>query len=230
MLHATEPTAQFNLEGSMSYAKRFLRLFIGLFICAFGVTLLYKANLGMNPWGTLDLGLNRVLGITIGFSSQAVGFCIIIASLFLGIRPGPGTLLNMFFIGFFVDFLNRSTKTIVLNGFALQFVVFTIGLLTLNFGIYYYLSSRLGGGPRDGLMIGIVKRFHFKVAPVRIIIEGTALTAGFLLGGKVGIGTVILTLFNGPLLQYLFKRFNFDPKTTEQETLDQVFARIFKRG
>lgn len=212
----------------MDYLKRIIRLIAGLFICALGVTLLYKANLGLNPWGTLDLGLHKVFGITIGFSSQMVGLMIILASLFLGIRPGLGTLLNMFFIGFFFDLLNKMTKAITLEALPIQLVVFFLGMMAFNFGVYFYLSSRLGGGPRDGLMIGLVKRLNLPVAPIRMSLEATALIIGFLLGGKVGIGTVILTLFNGPILQYTFKFFHFDPKTTKQETLDQLFARFFK--
>jgi len=212
----------------MDYIKRIIRLLTGLFICALGVTLLYKANLGMNPWGTLDLGFNNVFGISIGFSSQLVGFVIILASLFLGIRPGLGTILNMFFIGFFVDQLNKVAKAITFETFPIQLIVFFIGMMTFNFGVYFYLSSLLVSGPRDGLMIGLVKRLNLQVAPIRMSLEATALIIGFLLGGKVGIGTVILTLFNGPILQYTFKVFHFDPKTTQQETLDQIYARFFK--
>lgn len=212
----------------MDYLKRFIRLIVGLFICALGIAFLYQANLGMNPWGTLDLGLSRVFGITIGFSQQAVGFAIILASLFLGIRPGLGTLMNMVLIGFFVDQLNRLASGIHLVGLPLQLSVFFVGMLTLNFGIYFYLSARLGGGPRDGLMLGLVKRFHLKVAYVRIGMESSALMVGYLLGGKVGLGTAILTLFNGPILQFIFRLCHFDPKAVHQETLDEVFARLLK--
>lgn len=210
----------------MPYLKRFIQLIFGFFVIAIGVVLHYKASLGMSPWGTLDLGMNNVFGITIGASSQLIGLIIIFFSWFLGIKPSFGTIANMFSIGFFVDVINAATPGLTLNTLPLRLIGFAIGLLFFNFGIYLYLHARLGGGPRDSLMLGLIKRLHLNVAPVRIAMEATAITVGFLMGAKVGFGTVVLTLFNGPILQYMFKLFKFDPKKQEQESFAEVIRGI----
>lgn len=131
--------------------------------------------------------------------------------MFLSILPGLGTVLNMFF-GLFVDMVSE-TKLIPMPGnFTNRFIMLMIAMIMYCTGIYLYLSCRLGAGPKDGLMLGFSKKFKLTISHTRIIIESFVLIVGFFLGGPLGIGTVVLAILTGPILQKIFRFAKIDPK------------------
>ncbi len=190
--------------------RRLLSLFGGIFLYALGIILSINASLGVAPWDAFHLGLVHQLGITLGVASMGVGVMILIFNYFIGEKIGFGTVVNIFGIGLIIDWLFRLNWIPTMNTFWGGLAMITLSMFTIALASYFYIGAGFGAGPRDGLMVGLVKKTGKKVGLVRGVIELTALFIGFLLGGKVGLGTVILGLGIGPIIQMTFKALRFD--------------------
>jgi uncharacterized membrane protein YczE len=149
--------------------------------------------------------------------------------MIIKIYPGLATLLNMFFIGFFIDLIDPFPITIIPDTFFLKLFAFYFGIIIFSYGIYLYLSVEMGAGPRDGLMVGLVKITGFRVAYVRPAIELTVLIIGAILGGKLGIGTVLISITGGYILDWIFQLKNFDAKKTNQRVLTDYLVKQSKK-
>lgn len=199
------------------------KLFFGFALCSIGIRFLITADLGMNPWGTFTSGLVNITGLSFGQLTQLVGLTIVIVTLPIKSIPGVGTLLNMFFIGYFIDLFSELPFMITPDTFILQLIMCLVGLIILSYGIYVYLSCGLGAGPRDGLMIALIKITNSNATFIKPIIEVTVTILGLLLGGPLGIGTFIVAFFGGKILDLFFKKFNYNPKLHPQSTLIDLF-------
>lgn len=191
---------------------KFIRLFTGFFLAAVGIYFMRQAQLGLNPWGTFHDGFSKLTGLRFGTISQLTGLVIIILSIALKIYPSIGTLLNIFFIGFFINLIEILNLVPAPEHILLKLCYLIGGIWLLAFGLYLYMTAKLGAGPRDGLMLGLVKKTPFSVTVIKTAIELSALTIGFLLGGSIGIGTIISALLSGFSLHTIFKLMKFDPK------------------
>lgn len=158
----------------------------------------------MDPWGCFHVGITRHLPLTLGRVSQGVGFIIILASLFLHIYPGIGTILNMILIGFFIDLINPHIP--FMHQLGIQFGMLGFGVLLIGVASGLYINANLGAGPRDSLMLGLSRKTGRSIRLVRNSMEVVVLVSGFLLGGPVGIGTVVYALAIGPCVQFFLKR------------------------
>lgn len=205
-------------------ALRLPKLFLGFFIIACGIVLMLNSDLGMNPWGTLHSGISMKFGITFGRVTQLTGITIIILGLFIKVYPGVATILNMYFIGFFVDFINGSGYIPIYNNLPQQFGELLVGLLLFSYGLYVYISCGIGAGPRDGLMVGLMRITGLSATYIKPAIELTVLIIGYFLGGKIGIGTAIVAFSGGYILNAAFKFHNFDPNKTKQLSLYDHFS------
>lgn len=202
------------------------RLFIGFFIIATGVVLMLRADLGMNPWGTLHDGITMKVAITFGQASQLTGISIILLGLLIKVYPGVATILNMYFIGYFVDLINSSSLIPTFNTIPLQLLQLIVGLLLFSYGLYLYLSCGIGAGPRDGLMVGLIKITGLSATYIKPAMEITVILIGFLMGGKVGIGTAIVALAGGYIVDKIFNFHKFNPKKQKQLNLFDHFNAI----
>lgn len=207
---------------------RLLKLFPGFFCIALGIYLMRISYLGLNPWGTFHDGISSITGLKYGTASQLTGLCIILLSMILKIYPGIGTILNMMFCGFFINVIETANLIPTPITIVMRFIYFIAGIWILAFGIYFYLSARLGAGPRDGLMVGLVRKTKFDVTVIRTSIEISVLLLGYSLGGAVGIGTVIAALLSGYSLHAIFRLFQFNPKTAVHLSLND-FIKQFTR-
>ncbi len=206
--------------------KLFVRLIVGLFLFALGISLTIRANIGLAPWDVFHQGLGTVVGLTIGQVSILVGLVIVVFNTLMGERVGWGTLGNMLLIGLFLDLLlihgPIPTMRTPLGGALMA----SVGLLTIAVASYFYLSSGLGSGPRDGLMVVLTKRTGLPVGVVRNGIEILVLAAGYLMGGFLGVGTFAMALLIGTFVQVVFKWFDFDVKTLEHRFIDDDVKRL----
>jgi uncharacterized membrane protein YczE len=200
------------------------KLMFGFVIIAIGINLTLYADLGLNPWGTFHQGIASISGLSFGVVSQITGIVIILFSLFIKIYPGIGTLLNMFFIGYLVDVFDTMQIIPLSDNLVIRVIYLIIGTFFFNYGIYVYLCCELGAGPRDGLMVGVVKLTGISVSIVRPIIEITILMIGIFLGGSYGIGTVINAVGGGYILNAIFKFHKFNPKETKQMIITDLIA------
>jgi len=184
-------------------ARRWLMLFAGLACFGFGIALMVQAGLGLAPWESLNQGIARHVGLQIGTVSILLGAPILLLWLPLGERLGVGTLFNVVCIGTVTNL-----SLIFLPSFSslvLQLIEMALGIIVIGIGSGLYLSTRLGAGPRDGLMMGLHRRTGWSVRLTRTVIEITVLAIAWLLGGTIGIGTLAFALGIGPVVQLAFR-------------------------
>lgn len=182
-------------------AWRWIFFIGGMMIMSLGISLMIKGQrLGIAPWDVFHIGLYQNFGLTIGSWSIISGFVIItVTSVFLREWPRFGTWLNMLVIGVFIDFFNWLLPDV--TSLTVQIICFIIGVFVLSYGVGIYVSPNLGAGPRDSLMILFVEKFGWSLRLVRTAIEAIATLLGFLLGGPVGIGTLVVVVFSGQIIQ-----------------------------
>lgn len=180
--------------------RRLGQLWAGLALYGFSLALLVEADLGLAPWDVLHQGLTRSLGLTIGTWVVIVGAAVLLLWIPLRERPGVGTVSNVVLIGVFLDLslaVLPSPESLGVRGGWL-----VAGVVLNAVATAAYIGARLGPGPRDGLMTGIAARGP-SVRLVRTGIEVVVLVTGVLLGGTVGVGTVVYALGIGPLVHPL---------------------------
>ena len=178
---------------------RWTMLFSGLLFWGFGLALFVRANLGLGPWDAFHQGLGLQIGITIGSASVITGLALLLLWIPLRERPGWGTLCNALCVGPAMDLGLWLIPTV--EDLLVRWAMLIIGMLLIGAGSALYLPPRLGAGPRDGLMLGFARRFGWSVRRSRTMIEASALLVGFLMGGRVGLGTIVFALGVGPVVQ-----------------------------
>lgn len=175
------------------------RLLAGLWLFGTGDALIVDAALGNAPWTVLAQGVALHTPLSIGVATQVIGVVVLLGWLPLRERPGIGTLLNVVVIGLAIDVMRPLLPDPA--GWASRGAMLLAGTALVGLGSGYYLSAALGPGPRDGLMTGLHRHTGAPIALVRGGIELSALTAGWLLGGTVGVGTVAFALLVGTAVQ-----------------------------
>jgi len=144
----------------------------------------------------------------------------VITDHLIGEKVGWGTLSNMLFVGLFIDFLMLNKLVPTFNGFIPNLVMMLLGVFTLGVGSYLYIDVGLGSGPRDGLMIALVKKTGKSVRFVKNSVELMAVIVGYMLGGYIGVGTLIMAIAGGYLTQFAFKIAKFDVKEVQHRFID----------
>ena len=167
----------------------------GLWLFGTGEALLVASHLGNTPWTVLAQGVSRHSPLSIGAATFAISVVVLLLWIPLRERPGLGTVLNAVVIAVAIDVMLDWLPKPAANGWRLTEVVG--GIVAIGVGSALYLTSELGPGPRDGWMTGIARKAHWPIASVRLGIEVAVLVAGFFLGGRVGIGTVLFALTIG---------------------------------
>ena len=191
-------------------------LVAGLVIFGFGIAVMAEAGLGLGPWEALHQGLGRLTGQPLGTVSILLGIPILALWWPLGERPGLGTLLNVMLIGSSTNLGLAVLPSLAEAGNLVQVVAMVVGVVIIGVGSGLYLAADLGPGPRDGLMTGIHRRFGLSIRRARTIVEVTVLVIGFLLGGTIGLGTVVFALAIGPLVQLALGVFDRDGRLSRR--------------
>jgi len=205
---------------------RFFKLLCGLFLYALGIAVTIKANIGYGPWEVFHVGLGKVVGMSIGNASIIVGFIIILITLLMGEKVGIGTIVNMFLIGFFLDMLLKSNFIPLIENIYVGIIVLILGLYIISIGSYFYIGSGFGAGPRDGLMVALTRKTKMPIGLIRSMIELSATIIGWMLGGMVGIGTLISGFAIGFCVQSTFRWLKFKPTEIRHSTLIETFNDI----
>jgi uncharacterized membrane protein YczE len=199
-----------DLSNWTNFLRKLPMLFLGLLLFSVGIIANLYSNLGMGPWGVLSVGLTNHTQLTLGQISQVTGLMVLILGWILGFPPGFATIMNMIFIGFFIDVVIDSGIFPQPDALYSQFLMLFFSIISLGIGSLFYLSPKLGAGPRDGLMMGLVQRFDRPVGEIRTAMEIIVLVMGYLLGGPVGIGTLVSALTVGYAIQLAFKLGDYD--------------------
>ncbi|SFS97205.1 YczE/YyaS/YitT family protein [Marininema halotolerans] len=176
--------------------------FCGLAMMALGIAMMVRSGWGLAPWDVLHMGLAIQSSLTVGIWLQSVGIVmVIIAGIIDKKMPGPGAILNMLLVGWFVDRYLEQSWLIVPSLWWEKAFLMVGGFLLIAVGNGLYIAPRLGAGPRDGVVMAINKRWKYSISRVRMMMEVSVLLVGWLLGGTVFIGTVIFSIFIGPFMQ-----------------------------
>lgn len=175
---------------------------VGMMILSLGISMTIKGqSLGIGPWDVLHVGLYENFGLTIGTWGIITGFLIVVGTaIVLKEWPKIGTWLNMVLIGVFIDIFNWLLPDF--HAFGSQLLIFILGVVVMSYGVGVYVSPNIGAGPRDSLMLLFADKFGISIKKVRTIIEVVVALLGWLLGGPVGMGTVIIALLIGQIVHY----------------------------
>lgn len=196
--------------GGRRLPRRLAQLYAGLALYGFSMALLVRSELGVMPWDVLHQGISRTVGGTLGGVSIVVGALVLLLWIPLRERPGLGTVSNVFVIGVSVDVALWALPHV--DNMLLR-AAFVVGGIVLNaVATAAYIGVRMGPGPRDGLMTGLVRRTGRPVRLVRTGIEVAVVLSGWLLGGTLGVATVLYVLLIGPLVQPLLPRLTVAPR------------------
>jgi uncharacterized membrane protein YczE len=194
--------------------RRLPRLLLGLVICGVGLSFLVLSELGLDPWDVFHQGVSEKTGIRIGTVTIITGFVVVLLWIPLRERLGLGTILNVLVIGTVMDLTLALIEPP--GATAARWAYLLSGTILFGLGSGFYIGAGLGPGPRDGLMTSLAARGH-SVRVVRTGIEIVVLTIGWLLGGTVGVGTVIFALSVGPLVHFFLHHLTID--RVEPETV-----------
>jgi uncharacterized membrane protein YczE len=182
--------------------KTFLVLVLGLWLFGTGEALLIDASIGQSPWTVLADGLAKTLDMTIGETTFITSITVLLLWIPLKRRPGLGTVMNILVIAVAIDVMTPLLPTP--TNVVAQTIEVLIGILLVGLASALYITCNVGSGPRDGLMTGLNERTGIRIGRVRTGIEVIVLTIGWLLGGVVGIGTLLFALLIGQSVAIAF--------------------------
>ena len=198
-----------------NFFRDFFVIQIGFALFGLSIATLIRANLGTSPWVVLTVALAQIFGLTPGTLTMIIGFVVLTVVVILKEGIGWGTITNILFIGPYVDlalrFIPEGIDAWLIQGGMLVASAFLMGLATA-----IYIGVRAGAGPRDSLMLAIQRMSRWSLRRARATIELTVLLVGGLLGGPIGIGTVIFALLIGPSIQWNFKLLNVQSHHVEK--------------
>lgn len=194
---------------SVNPGKRLPQLMAGLVFYGTSMAMQTRSGLGLNPWDVLHEGLSDRSGLTFGTVTGAVAVVVLLAWIPLRQHPGVGTVANVVVIAVTVDLVRAVLPP--QEGLPWQISMLVAAVVLNGLATAAYVGARLGPGPRDGLMTGLARRTGWSIRLVRTGIEVSALAAGWVLGGTVGVGTVLYALAIGPLTQLFLPAVSWRP-------------------
>ena len=186
-------------------SRKLLQVLVGTTLIGTGVALNFSSQLGLGPWGVFHEGIS--LNTTLSFGSAIIATGIFVTLLWIPLKqmPGIATFVDIFWIGTVVDLIigiELNTESLLL-----KWIYVFLGILCIGSGTAIYVGADMGSGPRDGVMVGLESK-GLKIGMARNIIEVTALVLGWLLGGTVGLSSVVIAVSIGPVVQLVIPYFD----------------------
>ena len=205
-----------------------LRIVLGLLVFAFGVHLTIYANIGLAPWDCLGMGLSYHWPLNYGLSMTAVAVAIVLIDLALRERIGFGTLIDALLTGNLVQLCNDLNPLPPNQSLWLGVAVMLLGFVFMALGMLVYMKAAQGCGPRDALLVGLGKRLPgLPIGVVEILLWSAVLLLGWLLGGPVGLGTVLSTFGAGAVMQLVYSLLRFEPRSIRHRDLLETARELF---
>ena len=195
------------------FIERIARCAAGLFCFGAGIACFVHSNLGVPPWDVLHQGISEKADIKMGTVIIIVGVVLLLAWIPLRMKPGIGTIMNAVQIGLVENFMEDLLPNSDLIVARVAYLI--AGMLFIAFGSGLYIGAELGSGPRDGLMLGLNKRFGISIRLARTTIEIVVLVVGLFLGGSIGLGTFVFAFGIGPLVQKALHALRMSPSLNE---------------
>jgi uncharacterized membrane protein YczE len=198
---------------AVNRTARFVQLSAGLMLFGASLALLVRSELGLDPWDVFHQGLSVATGLSIGVCTIVAGVVVLLLWFPLRQRPGIGTVANVILVGLSLDAILLLLPTT--DASALRWTYLVSGIVLNGIATGAYIGAGLGPGPRDGLMVGLARGGR-SIRIVRTAIEVSVLVVGWLLGGTVGIGTVLFALTIGPIVHWTLPMFSHDRRLAQR--------------
>ena len=207
----------------MKIFHEWLKIVLGLLVFAFGVHLTIYANIGLAPWDCLGMGISYHTPLNYGLSMTAIAVIILIIDILLGERIGYGTIIDALLTGNFIQMFNGLNPLHENDNLWLGLAIMIFGLAFMAIGMLIYMKGAQGCGPRDALLIGLGKRMsRIPIGIVEILLWSLVLLVGWLLGGPVGVGTLISTFGAGIVMQLIYNALHFEPRKIVHRDIFEV--------
>ncbi len=207
------------------------RIIIGLFIFSFGVHLTIFANIGLAPWDCLGMGLSYHTPLNYGLSMTVIALIVLLTDILLKEKIGYGTIIDALFTGNFVQLFNSLNPLGQNQGLWSGILIMVSGFVFMAIGMAIYMKSEQCCGPRDALLVGLGKRMpQIPIGVVEVIQWGIVLLIGWLLGGPVGIGTLISTFGAGIVMQIVYSIIHFEPRDLKHRGVLEVTRVLISRN
>lgn len=209
---------------------QWLKIVEGLLVFAFGVHLTIFANIGLAPWDCLGMGIARHTPLNYGAAMTVMGVVILCVDLYLGERIGYGTVIDALLTGNFVQLFNSFSPFPENESLWLGIAVMLVGFVFMALGMFVYMKAGQCCGPRDALLVGLGKRLpRVPIGVVQILLWAVVLLAGWLLGGAVGVGTLISTVGAGAVMQAVYSFIRFEPRAVRHRDVAEVTRDLLGR-
>lgn len=208
------------------YRNRFISLLFGLFLYALGIVFTLNAEIGYAPWEVFHQGVANVTILSFGVASIVVGLVVLLFDHLMGESIGVGTALNILLVGIFIDIIRYANIIPKPQNYIVRLLFFFIGFIIIALASYYYMKSGFSAGPRDSAMVGVNRLTGLPIGVCRAGIEILVTILGYILGGPVGVGTVLSAFVAGFVIQTVFDLLKFDPKTVKHETFKDTLEAL----
>ena len=213
--------------GRIRIVQQWLQIVLGLLVFSFGVHLTIYANIGLAPWDCLGMGIARHTPLNYGLAMTVLSLLILGIDLLLKEKIGYGTVIDALLTGNFVQMFNDLNPFEENHNVLLGVVLMLVGFVFMALGMYIYMKGEQCCGPRDSLLVGIGKRLpRIPIGIVEILLWAAVLLAGWLLGGPVGIGTLISTFGAGLVMQLVYNLLRFEPRSVRHQDIVTVTKRL----
>ena len=210
--------------------RQWLRIVFGLLVFAFGVHLTIYANIGLAPWDCLGMGIAKHTPLNYGLSMTAMALIILCIDLMLKERIGFGTIIDAVLTGNFVQMFNDLNPLKENESTWLGILIMLCGFVFMALGMWIYMKGEQCCGPRDSLLVGLGKRLpKMPIGMVEVLLWAAVLLAGWLLGGPVGIGTLISTFGAGLVMQVVYNALKFEPRKVIHRDVIQTLRMLFPK-
>lgn len=210
--------------------RQWLRIVLGLLVFAFGVHLTIYANIGLAPWDCLGVGIAKHTPLNYGLSMTAMALIILCIDLMLKERIGFGTIIDAVLTGNFVQMFNDLNPLEENKSTWLGILIMLCGFVFMALGMWIYMKGEQCCGPRDSLLVGLGKRLpRMPIGIVEVLLWAVVLLAGWLLGGPVGIGTLISTFGAGLVMQVVYSALKFEPRKVIHRDVIQTIRTLFPK-
>lgn len=207
-----------------------LRIVLGLLVFAFGVHLTIFANIGLAPWDCLGMGISYHTPLNYGLSMTIIAVTVLIIDIILKEKIGYGTIIDALLTGNFVQLFNSLNPLTLNSSLWLGIVIMSAGFVFMALGMAIYMKSEQCCGPRDALLVGLGKRMpKIPIGIVEVVLWAVVLLIGWLLGGPVGIGTVISTFGAGLVMQLVYSLIHFEPRKLEHRGVFEITKELVSK-
>jgi len=207
-----------------------VRIILGLAVFSFGVHLTIYANIGLAPWDCLGMGLAKHTPFNYGICMTLIAVLILMIDILLKEKIGYGTIIDALVTGNFVQIFNSVNPFPENHNLWLGIILMLIGFVFMALGMWIYMKAEQCCGPRDALLVGLGKRLKkVPIGIVEVLLWAVVLLIGYLLGGPVGIGTIISTFGAGLIMQLVYNIIHFEPRKLQHKGVIEVTKLLFKR-